>query len=510
MDVAAVKVRLPEFRLYTNLTGKGVIVGVIDSGIDPNHPAFKNRIMRIWDQTLPGPGVSEGDYGAEFIGALMSVSRDVDGHGTHVAGIAAGADAMFGGVAPSADLIIVKTSFQEAHIADGIRYIFRVAGELGRPAVVNLSLGGHGDAHDGSDPLSQIIDAETGPGRIVCCAAGNEGNDNIHAQIAVPQGGIRTVQFRIPASSTSNAIRFAALNGWYSGRDRFEIAVRSPGGFQTPYQGIIQQGPAVKVHSLSEGRVRITTPGIDPTNGDHNFFIEILPPFGADLPVMPGTWRLRLRAMEVNNGQVDVWALDNSDRLDVIFVGRCVQDTMKIGSPGSAASAITVASYTTKTQWQDLRGNWQEMGMELNDISDFSSEGPLRNGSLKPDVMAPGAMIVSALSADSSAPPAYVVSRGYRAMAGTSMAAPLICGLVALLLERHPQLNFEEAKAWLRVSSQIPKQSPGVYESKYGYGLIDAFGLIKQLESAPSPQIAVGEKKARIGGVELPIRTSKG
>jgi subtilisin family serine protease len=499
MDVAPGQVHLPEFRLQTNLSGKGVIIGIVDSGIDPKHPAFNNRILRIWDQTLPGPGVPEGDYGAEFTGEMLSVSRDTVGHGTHVAGIAAGADSAYGGVAPAADLLVVKSSFQEAHIADAIRYIFRVASELGRPAVVNLSLGGQGDPHDGSDPLSQIIDAESGPGRIVCCAAGNEGNDNIHAQIAVPQGSNRTILFHVPPSSSEDAVRFAALNGWYSGRDKFEIAVRAPSGFQTPYQGIITAGPSVKVYDMQDGRVRISTPDIDPTNEDHNFLIEILPPNGANQIVTPGTWRLRLRGVEVNNGQVDVWSLDNSQRLDVVFIGRSVQDTMKIGSPGAASRAITVASYNTKTRWRDRDGNWQEMGIELNEVSDFSSEGPLRNGGHKPDIAAPGAMIASALASDSTVSPTYIVTPNYRIMAGTSMAAPFVSGLIALLLERDPQLDPETIKARLRESSQIPKQPAGTFDSKWGYGLIDARGLVRYFEQAPSPAAVTEDDKIRIG-----------
>src|SRR5262249_25371689 len=153
----------------------------------------------------------------------------------HVAGIAAGSDPTFGGVAPEADLIMVKTDFMDAHIADGIRYIFRVAGELGRPAVVNLSLGGHSDAHDGTDSLSQIIDSESGPGRIVCCAAGNEGNDNIHAQTTVAAGGTSTARFFVP----NGAVGVALLNGWYTGSATLEVAVRSPGGFVTNFQPVL-------------------------------------------------------------------------------------------------------------------------------------------------------------------------------------------------------------------------------------------------------------------------------
>ncbi len=248
MDTALGTVKLPEFKNQTGLTGKGVIIGIIDSGIDPKHPAFAGRILHIWDQTLPGPGVTEGGYGAEFTGAQLTVSQDTSGHGTHVAGIAAGADASYGGVAPEAELVIIRSDLQDAHIADGVRYIFRIARELGRPAVVNLSLGGHADAHDGSDSLSKVIDAETGPGRIVCCAAGNEGNANIHGQATIPSGRTRGMRFNVPL----NQVGIVWLNGWYAKDSELEVSVRSPNGFVTPFQKIITEGNAAQDYQLPD------------------------------------------------------------------------------------------------------------------------------------------------------------------------------------------------------------------------------------------------------------------
>jgi subtilisin family serine protease len=105
----------------SGFTGRDVIIGIVDTGIDPSHPAFAGRILRIWDQALPGPGVPGAPYGAELTGGMLTVSRDTDGHGTHVAGMAAGRDATFEGAAPEAELVIVKTDFQDAHIADAIR-----------------------------------------------------------------------------------------------------------------------------------------------------------------------------------------------------------------------------------------------------------------------------------------------------------------------------------------------------------------------------------------------------
>jgi subtilisin family serine protease len=476
MDVAPGKVQLPAFRSSSGLTGKNVVVGIVDSGIDPNHPAFAGRILSIWDQTLPGSGIPGAGYGLEVSGATLNSSRDQNGHGTHVAGIAVGKQTKFGGVAPEAEIIAVKTDFQDVHIADGIAYIFAKAKALKRPAVVNLSLGGHFDAHDGSDSLSQFIDGQTGPGRIVCCAAGNEGMDNIHAQVKVLKNRQKTIRFIVPAPQPTEAVSLAILNGWYSGQDRIDVSVQAPSGLTTSYQGVLATGNPVRTYSLPDGKVQVITPGPDPANGDHNVLVVITPRHVFS-PVASGVWRLRLRGKAITNGAVDIWTLDDADRLDVIFTGASVKDSLKIGSPGAATSAVTVASYTTKLKWTDTTGKTWSTAGALDDISDFSSEGPLRNSAQKPDVTAPGSWIASCLSADSQVESPYVVANGIRMMQGTSMACPFVAGLVALLLERDAKLDPAAVKDLLRTNSAVPGQPPGTFDPKWGFGLIDAGGL---------------------------------
>jgi subtilisin family serine protease len=475
MDVAPGRVNIPAFRQHhNNLSGAGVIVGVVDTGIDAAHPAFAGRILRLWDQNQAGAGVAEGNYGRELTGATMTNSRDTHGHGTHVAGIAASADATFGGVAPAANLVVVKTTFQDANIADGVRYIFRVARDLGRPAVVNLSLGGQSDAHDGSDSLSAIIDAESGRGRIVCCAAGNEGNDNIHAQTTVTTTTPRRLRFRVPPT----IIGLAELNGWYQTGSGIEVAVRSPGGFVTPFQPVITGANFSRLYVLPEARVRINTPGPDPANNAINFSVQMRG-LTAGSPVRGGVWQLLIRKTAAGGAgvPVDIWTLDDQDSPQVVFSGTSVRDSMKIGSPGAAAQAVTVASFTTKIKWIDIEGQQQEVGLDLNDISDFSSEGPLRNQAQKPDVAAPGAMIVSARSRHAAAMQADLVANDFQVMAGTSMATPFIAGLVALLLERDPTLDPAGVKQLLHSNAAIPNRPAGTFNTKWGFGLIDALNL---------------------------------
>ncbi|MEM7555627.1 MAG: S8 family peptidase [Cyanobacteria bacterium P01_A01_bin.84] len=474
MDIAPEKVYLPQFKQkHPTLTGKGVILGVVDSGIDPKHPAFAGRILRIWDQTLPGPGVIEGGYGAELTEEMLKISQDTNGHGTHVAGIAAGVDSNFSGVAPEAELVIVKTDMQDAHIADAVRYIFRLAEEMKRPAVVNLSLGGHADGHDGSDSLSKIIDSESGPGRIVCCAAGNEGNDNIHGQADVARGKIHTMRFQVPR----HQVGIVWLNGWYSGDSELEISVRSPNGFVTPFQPVIKDGNPSQDYKLLDARIEIVTPDSDPANGDRNFFVQIrgqgLGRFAA--PVPGGVWQLRVRNKSDKNTRLDVWSLD--DTSSVFFTGNSVTDAVKIGSPAAASSAVTVASYTTRASYTDIDGEKREMGLELDTISEFSSEGPLRNHTQKPDVAAPGAMIISALSANASFDRSMIHNSKFVALAGTSMATPFISGLVALLLQRNPKLDSQEIKDLFKNNSSIPGKAPGTFDNKWGFGLLNTENL---------------------------------
>jgi subtilisin family serine protease len=275
----------------------------------------------------------------------------------------------------------------------------------------------------------------------------------------------------VPGSS----IRVAMLNGWYGGGTALDVAVETPGGASTPFQAVTSGPGATATYTLPGARVRISTPPVNPGNGDMRFVVEVFGP-GTGTAVAGGTWRLKLRHASGPATDAHAWALDDTGG-SVFFTGAGVAHSMKIGSPGSSAEAVTVASYTTKVQWNDNSGTPRSTPMPLNDISPFSSDGPLRNGAKKPDLAAPGAMIAAALSSGSSPQAAFVLSSGFRVNAGTSMATPFVSGLVALLLERDKTLDPAGLKTLLSGHCRVPNQAPGAFHQKWGLGLIDAMML---------------------------------
>ena len=477
LDVATPKVGVVQFKNTSGMTGRDVIVGIVDSGIDVNHAAFTGRILSIWDQTISGIGWGTTTYGTVLSGSTLGVSFDTNGHGTHVTGIAAGNDATYRGIAHEANLIIVKTDFNTTSIGDGIRYVFAEATKLGRPAVVNLSLGAHWDAHDGSDDLSALIDQESGTGRIVVAAAGNEGTDPIHSEVTIAAGATVDLPFQVAPNSTGNSPPWVVLNGWYDGTGSCEVGIRTSSGDVTPWQAVIVSGSPSRNYSFPNALVQITTPPPTATpNSDHQFLIELFP--GVFRPVVQGgIWRLRLHNIGTTSVRVNVWSIVPAGSADAAFQGTALTPGLRIGSPGAAAEAVTVAAYTTRNRWQDVTGVPRAVGLTIDDLADFSSPGPLRNGNPKPDVTAPGAMIVSCLSAASTPPTSDIVTTGFRVNAGTSMASPFIAGIVALLLQRDPQLKPTDIKTLLRRHSTIPGKPSGTFDVHWGFGLIEATNL---------------------------------
>jgi subtilisin family serine protease len=436
MDIGLSLVRVPAFRsaAATKSSGRGVVIGVVDTGIDVSHPAFAGRVLGIWDQEMPGPGPGPGfaQFGKVLRGAQMGASDDSHGHGTHVAGIAAGGPDGFAqmGVAPEADLMVVKTNFQNSGILEGVRWIFSEAQRLGKPAVVNLSLGGHWDGHDGLDDLCVGLDEECGPGRLVVAAAGNEGRDRIHARHKMT--GVKPALLPIDIASKTSGVAPAwlVLNGWYEGAGRCEVRVRGSTGAVTPWQGLLSTaggGTGAMQYTLGSDLITLATPDNVAPNGARQFMLTMESAHDQQ-PVQGGQWMLEVRRAKGTPGTLHVWLLapGNLPPSCAQFAPTVAAASELIGSPGAASMAVTVAAFTSRNEWVDKEGQVQRVGLQAGTVSDFSSPGPLRTGARKPDVTAPGAMLISARSSAAQVEDRDLVSDGYMVMAGTSMACPFL------------------------------------------------------------------------------------
>ena len=474
-------------------TGSGVLIGVIDSGIDVSHPAFRSggssRIVNYLDQ-----GTGEEFTQAEIDAGDADGSVDTIGHGTHVAGIAAGNGAgspsgSWHGVATEADLAIVKTTFDSADIAVAIKHIFDLADSRGQPCVVNLSLGGHFGAHDGSSVSERMIDDLSGDGRIVCVSAGNEGDDSIHAGTTLEAGQTPAARwvadFRI-------ASRDIAVDGggtkkagvilvqvWTQREDGVSITLRSP-------MGNLFTAPSGGKKEFDLGSVFVEASHQQhPYSLDHSttFFIVT----DDDASLLTG-WSIiaeeDVAAGGVQVGSIHAWIPDG----DMGHFSGGATDSHLIGMPGTSYSAVTVASYASRREWPSQAPNlpggvFSAGAINLNDISYFSSNGPTRDGQNKPEIAGPGQWLLAPLSGDALTTEVYpfmrVPNRPYAAMQGTSMSAPYVTGAIALLLEKDNNLNWAEIKRRLIKSAAQDGFTGPCWNSRWGYGRLQVQRLLE-------------------------------
>ncbi|HUO41851.1 MAG TPA: S8 family peptidase [Methylomirabilota bacterium] len=468
-----------------NVTGAGVVIGFVDTGIDVDHPDFKfpngtTKILYVWDQTISGQSPTGYGYGFECnslsiqTGACPEV--DTFGHGTHVAGIAASSGQATGnytGVAPGADIIFVKSgypicggsswTFDDAHILDGINYIVKKAHQLGRRAVISLSLGGNIGGHDGSDVLEQALDAIVEDGTPVVVAAGNQARDQIHAHGQVRDQKVVTVNIMVK-SQTSDL----QIDVWHSSQDEINATLVSPDGHNYPFQ-------TSRNASTVNGNLTVT---MTSTNLGREAYFEISSP--AALPTTG--WSILLAAKEIRmNGIWDSW-LDavSCSFPPAIFLpgnGYLIDPNETIGIPGTAHNVITVGAYVTTATWTGIGGGtYGSDAYQIGQIAPFSSLGPTRDNRTKPDIVAPGMFIASARSSQIPAANSDP-DRFHRVLAGTSMAAPHVAGIIALMLQYSPGLSALQIVDILRHSAR-EDQMTGYLASTgsaiWGFGKADA------------------------------------
>ena len=486
---------------FAGFTGKGVIIGIVDTGIDWTHDDFigpsGSRILYLLDQSNGREWTK-----LDFDSGRGPTSMDSKGHGTHVAGIATGDGSATGnnypnfryiGVAPEADIIFVKNKFYRKDIVDGINYIKDKARAEGKKVVVNLSLGSHLGPHDGTSLYEQSIDWFSLEHNIpIVVAAGNTRDSKIHASGTLSQFfNEKSVEFTI-----SSGVNSVLIDVWYGANDRIAIQVIAPNNNKSP---VVEQGQSDFFEMDGKNIAQIDTVdslGIDDPlafdyqNNDHRILISI-PAVGMNYDAAPGKWKLRLIGRDVENGYFDAWiATVYPLHEEVIFENADDDTTIEI--PGTAQEVITVAAYGTKNEWIDLNGNPQDysgIGVALfgrtlfrigftpilGEIAFFSSKGPVRgNKYFKPDIAAPGFGVVSVLSGDANVSEKYRVEDGKHYISqGTSMAAPHVTGAIALILQASPNNSPQNIKGLLQSNSRVDSFVGSAPNFEWGFGKLD-------------------------------------
>ena len=465
--------------------GRGALIGIIDSGFDLTHPGFldaqgRTRILAAWDQVnlvgAAGAAPTAFGYGVEYtdaaINQYVSAQRVVivknheraGAHGTYVAGIAAGNGAPHGtyqGVAPGADLILVTYRNDvpvggSAYVLDAIEYIRQHARASGRPVVINLSQGDNLGAHDGTSLLERAIDHVVGEGHVlVVVSAGNErgGTASHHARGKVEQGRELVLSFALtegPCRVDGDAIEL-----WYSGGDRFAVALEAPGGERSDF--VEPGGAEVVVEFAAGNRARVCSQTGHPTNGDNRvgIILERGDGWGA------GLWRLILRGDRVERGDFDAWA-DRPNAVTVIDFRSHRSDASTITLPGNSRRAITVGGFVTRPLACE---NTREV---KGDFAPGSSVGPTRDGRIKPDVTAPSTLVMAPRVRKDCRPPRYDLR------SGTSMAAPHVTGVVALLWSLWPGLVAERICDALLSTARADAFTGATPNTSWGRGKLDA------------------------------------
>lgn len=513
MDRARAEGGVDAVQLGSNLPrpfdGTGVLVGIVDTGFEYAHPGFRNssghslRIRRVWNQDNEKGPFPEGFYygtelktEAEILNARYDVVNMT--HATHVTGIAAGSDRStpYYGVAPGCELALVgmsKVIRDNVTILDGVKYLFDYAASVGKPCVVNLSLGVHTGPHDGTSLFDQACDELQGPGRLMVGAAGNEGETPLHVEKQISPVDTLKTFVSFPA-----AARYGDLDFWgepgQAYRFRLFVYNRNTGKqmfVSDEFDASLTNEKTYRLKSLQAdgavGLIDVYTE-INPLNGKANAYIEV----SLDAIAQGNYVGLTVTGEQ---GRVNGWINGNGAAFtDHYFPGWVAGDTdCTVGEIGGTGKRIiSVGAYVTRNDFTNLAGDKRETEYVPDGLASFSSKGPTADGRMKPDVTAPGAVILSSYSdavlENSAYRSLFVGKYGsgpdegyYGALYGTSMAAPFISGVLATWLEAYPELTPEEVRTVLRNTSRKDVYTGEQSGNVWGYGKVDALAGIREV-----------------------------
>lgn len=478
----------PVTRRTPFLNGRGVLLAVLDSGITWDLEVFRKtdgstRIRYLWDQTVSEEtgdvrygkmpdGFSLGtEYTAEEINAALQLpaldryrlipSRELSGHGTAVAGIAAGksADGFYTGAAPEAELIVVKLGLPEnsggveegfprtTEILRGVTYALRKAGQLNMPLVINLSFGNSYGSHDGSSLLERFLDNASEIGKtVICVGSGNEGAARGHF------AGNITRDSRVELA-VGNYERSLNIQLWKNYSDVFRVRLQSPGGEEAELTTNIQGGKYTL--RLEQTRILVYLGEPLPYAVAQEIYLEMIPVTGSYIDA--GIWAIRLEPVMTVTGQYYLYLPAGNGRGDSTgFYRSTPQVTLTV--PSTAAKVITVGAYDPV---YDTYADFSGRGY----ADSTRTIGVAAAGLTKPDLVAPGVNIL--------APDVY---GSFLPVTGTSFATPIVGGAAALLMEwgivrgNDPFLYGEKVKAYLRKGARPLRGEREYPNDRVGYG----------------------------------------
>ena len=453
------------------LTGRGVLIGIVDSGVDYRHPAFltadgKSRILRLWDQSIPGnppEGYATGtEYTNEEINEALSLSvqegrhlvpsEDGSGHGTAVLGVAAGSDFSRGavkrGVAYESDLLVVKMGIprqdsfpRTTELMQGVDYLVRQAIRLGRSIAINLSFGNNYGSHRGDSLLETYLDNVSGMGKnVICVGMGNNGNDALHTGGMLSPGEIQEIELGVGAFEPTLNVQL-----WKNYEDEMEIYLEHPAGERV---GPLFETLGAQRWQAGNTKLLIYYGKPAPYHVTQEIYVDFLPQDEKTPYVDSGVWKIILAARNIKNGEYFLW-LPGGKTLNpgTAFYLPRPQGTLTI--PATARRVISVGAYDARQ----------------NTYADFSGRGCRALPYPKPDLAAPGVDIYAPRPGG-----------GYAAFTGTSFSTPFVTGAAALLMEwgiirrNDPYLYGEKLKAYLRRGAKALQGSEKLPNDLIGWG----------------------------------------
>ena len=488
-------------------TGKDVYIGVTDWGFDYTSPMFydttlsESRIIAAWDQfKTSGPSPNGFNYGTEYTSpqTLLAAESDTSNiynyssHGTHVAGIAAGSGAglAYRGVAFESKLLFVTFTFNVASVLDAWEWMYQKALADGKRLVINMSWGiYHFGTLDGTSLLSQAITAYTDLGVIFVNSGGNNGNVNFHLKKTFSNDVLKSKIDFYDYNANAN-MWGQSIHSWGEVGNNFSngIIVTNSAGLvlvESPYYATNNTPSYIDtfiVAGLDTVWYNISAEAVHPLNNkpqmrlrvkNTNTSLKILLKSIADTGIVH-YWNLT----ELTNG-VGNWGMPFSTSGSGTSAGNNLNG---ISEPACSDDVITVAAYAT--QYSAANGSLVGGG-----IASFSSIGPRYDGTMKPDISAPGVAIMSSISSFTNAAYTSLGSVDFNGrtyhfakFSGTSMSAPMVAGVAALILDANPYLSARQVKEIIMETARqdnITGIIPAEGSTRWGAGRVNAYAAVK-------------------------------